>query len=364
MSRSARCKTSVCFLLFLVTGLSGRAAEIRLQGRIYCETGLVRLGDVAEVSDVDYTVREVLEELALVPAPTASHSRQLSASEIRRILERRGVDAALLRFTGARHVIVMAGPAPARSLSATAETSARSKPPSNAAAASATQPHPTPSATYEIRQAIVNSLPAMTDQTGLWDVDVTMARQDQWQMPEVWTSIEVPPLQMPYEGRHRVVAHFTADQRVIEIPVTVQIGRRRNAVVVARHLKAGDVIGDADVCLEAIDDSRESADVVRYLEDVIGSEVTRDLEPGQAVTERTVRAPLLVHRRDVVRVIARRGSIVASLSAIALSDGGLNDVIQVERLDDKNVRLQARVTADGQVEVVAGVARVRSVRKP
>lgn len=358
MSRSARCKTLGCFVLFVLTGLSGRAGEIRLRERVYCETGLVRLKDVAEVSDVDYAIREKLEQTALVPAPTPSHSRQISVSELRRTLELRGVDVALLRITGARRVLVLAGKPPVRPAAA---NTIPAQPPAVQAGRSrvpASRANPNRSATQEVRNAVLEMMPVIRNNLDQWDVEVTIPRKTLWDMSNDWQSIEVQPMQEPLEGKHQVVVSFVTDQHARDVEVTVSVSRRPDAVVLARHLRRGDVIRENDVVLSPIPRSAENIALVHRIEDVLGQEVTQDLQPGKPITDAMIREPIIVHRRRMVMVTSRRGSVTIRAPGMALADGGRNDVIMVELLGNKKASLMARVVSAGHVEVMSGASRV------
>jgi flagella basal body P-ring formation protein FlgA len=362
MSRSARCKTLGCFVLFMLTGLGGRAGEIRLRERVYCESGLVRLGDVAEVLDVDYAMREKLERTALAPAPTKSHSRQISISELRRILELRGVDVALLRITGARRVLVVAGEPPACPASPAIITAQRPAARADNSIVSTPPSLPRRSAINEVRQAVLEMMPAIRSHLDQWDVEVTIPRETLWQLHSDWQSVEVEPIHEPFAGKHQVVASFVTGQHVRDVEVTVSVKRCPNAVVVARYLKKGDVISEDDVVLSPIERSEANAAVVHRLQDVVGQEATQDLQPGKPITNTMVREPIIVHRRRTVMVTSRRGSVLVKAPAVALADGGRNDVIMVELLDNKDARLLARVVSPGQVEVASGTSHAVSFR--
>jgi flagella basal body P-ring formation protein FlgA len=197
-----------------------------------------------------------------------------------------------------------------------------------------------------------------------WEVEVLIPRETLWELSDRWQSIEVEPLSPPYQGKHQLLTTFHDAHGTREVEVTVLVNRRPDGVVMARYLKRGDVIREDDVIIAPVDSSQQNATVIRHLEDVIGQTVTRDVEPGLPLNDGMVREPILVTRRRSVSVIARRGGIVVRTPGVALSDGARNDVVMVELLDNKNVRIPARVIAAGQVEVMTGTAQLASYDEP
>jgi flagella basal body P-ring formation protein FlgA len=206
-------------------------------------------------------------------------------------------------------------------------------------------------------------MPAIRSHPDQWDVEVSIPRETLWQLHNDWQAIEVEPIQEPFAGKHQVVASFVSGQHARDVEVTVSVKRRPETVVVARHLKKGDVIREDDVVLSPIEQSQANASVVHRLQDVVGQEATQDLQPGKPITNSMVREPIIVHRRRIVTVTSRRGSVLVKAPALALADGGRNDVIMVELLDNKNARLLARVVSAGHVEVASGASRAVSFRQ-
>lgn len=96
----------VCyFLLFVASGWSAEAAEVRLRGEAICSGPVVRLADVAELDAGD----SELAALPLFPAPAAGKPRLVRRQEIEQLLHLSGVTLRDCRFTGAESVLVHSG---------------------------------------------------------------------------------------------------------------------------------------------------------------------------------------------------------------------------------------------------------------
>jgi flagella basal body P-ring formation protein FlgA len=121
-------------------------------------------------------------------------------------------------------------------------------------------------------------------------------------------------------------------------------------VVPVRPLRKGELVRPADIEL------RQSAGPVQAgfskVEEVVGKETTRALATGQVLEPEHVRAPVLVQRGEVVRVIAKAAGVRVKTNGKALQDGSQGELIEVQPLEGKQ-RYMARVVDYQQVEVYA-----------
>lgn len=332
-------------VIVLVSVQSGHCFEIQLRETATCDTAIVRLSDVAVVQGVDHQLLPPLERTALAPAPVPSRTRCLTASEIRSILTRRGFDLTGCRFTGAPRVHVLG-----RDL-VSATTAARPVSPV------AAQQHDLTHVKQRLVEAVLAQLPdaAVPDR---WKVNVELARRELYDLPGEWEEVRVTGLGTTAERQQQVTAEFVAGQQVVRIPVRVDLQPRGTAVMATRMLERGDLVTADDVELCTVDTSR-NAQMPQQLEEVIGKQATRTIQPGQLIQNSAVQRPLLVQRRDVVDVVARSGSIVVRRKAQARSEGALGDMIQLETLDQQRTKLRARVVGLRRAEIALGDSHVQ-----
>lgn len=86
------------------------------------------------------------------------------------------------------------------------------------------------------------------------------------------------------------------------------------------------------------------------VEQVGGKVARRAIPPGAAVSADLLGQPLLVRRGETVKVLARRGRLVVSLSGQALSSGGEGEIVRVRHAGLKRV-FTALVLEEGLVSV-------------
>jgi len=88
------------------------AWEITLTGELTTRASVVRLADIAVVCDIDDAeFQENLKAMIVAAGPTRSHTRELSSSDVRRMVEQRGLDMSQGQFTGASRVVITYGEA-------------------------------------------------------------------------------------------------------------------------------------------------------------------------------------------------------------------------------------------------------------
>lgn len=153
---------------------------------------------------------------------------------------------------------------------------------------------------------------------GLWVAEIT-ARDD-----EGWS--------MPVSIRYRV--RVTGD---------VLVTRRS----VARH----EAFAEGDVTRERRDLSALRGDPIRSFAELAGNRAARPAAAGTSLTTESVESIPLVHRGESVSATARVGAVRAAAPVVALSDGGMGDVIRVRRAGERT-EFPARVSGPGQVEVI------------
>jgi len=121
--------------------------------------------------------------------------------------------------------------------------------------------------------------------------------------------------------------------------------------VVARHmLKRNHLITEEDVLLKPLERSRLPRNFVDSLEEVVGKKTKRRIFAGMVLRPDLVDLPCLIHRRDVVTIVARADGLTISTLGEARQRGRLGDRIRVVNLDSKK-NVYGRVKDRNTVEV-------------
>ena len=127
--------------------------------------------------------------------------------------------------------------------------------------------------------------------------------------------------------------------------------------VTAPHLRARRALAHR-ATLESADLERVTADVGRMPLEALpderalaGARVTRPIAEGRPILASMVASTQLVKSGDEVVTVVRIGALEARGAAIASQSGALVDEIRVVNAESKRA-LKARVTGDGEVEVI------------
>ncbi len=104
------------------------------------------------------------------------------------------------------------------------------------------------------------------------------------------------------------------------------------AFCASRNLERGTVLSLNDVHREKVNISKISGNYFTDSGEILGKVLKTGLVRGRCITSDMVKNPALVHRGDLVKMIAASGSLKIVTSGIAKSDGRLNDQIRVENI--------------------------------
>jgi flagella basal body P-ring formation protein FlgA len=115
-------------------------------------------------------------------------------------------------------------------------------------------------------------------------------------------------------------------------------GRARELIqlpVLSRPIDAGEVITAADVDWITAPPNRLRPTSVTAVEQLVGAEARRPLQPGRVLSERDLQAPRLVLRGHSVQLVYNRPGLKLSALGIAQADGALGDLVRVVNLDSR-----------------------------
>jgi len=138
------------------------------------------------------------------------------------------------------------------------------------------------------------------------------------------------------------------------IPATLNVELRGQVAVAAKRIDVGQVLSSKTVRFE--EKLVRRVEELSKPEDVLGKSVRMTITEGSILrkidlTEIADRPTVLIHPRDVVRMVARSGNLTVMLSnGTALQKGELGQIIRV-RNPRSNRILSGRVIASGEVLV-------------
>jgi flagella basal body P-ring formation protein FlgA len=120
--------------------------------------------------------------------------------------------------------------------------------------------------------------------------------------------------------------------------------------VLAERLRAGDVIGAADIAWIDMPSHRVPEDVAIAEDELIGMSPRRALAGGSPVRLTDLRQPVVVGRGDRVTMAVRYGALRVTATGRALQDGAMSQTIRVVNIDSSRT-VEAVVTGPNQVAV-------------
>lgn len=292
----------------------GDAQEIHLFPEADVTDGIVRLGDIAEISGGSYEEREALAALEL--RPYAASQPVLKAQEIREEIHQAGWNLLYWRVTGASDVHFRGR---------TAASLGRRQ----------LEVHrlPTTNAPIRMTQKLPTTHPN-TQRTGVV--------RAQWQELDLGAFEPVPQTLASTTAASTTAAPTTAAP-VTAAPTTARV------LVFKQSMHRGQIITADD--LEWIDwDRRVPPGYLQDVSQAIGKVVRTPAAARQPVLLPALEEIKYVQRGKEVKLVSRVGMIEVSTVGRALSDGVMDGTVTVESLDRQR-RFIGRVVGFAEVQV-------------
>jgi flagella basal body P-ring formation protein FlgA len=311
------------------------AAELRLRPQCTSSSGVVTLGDVAEIFTADRQQADTLAAVELFSTPSPSRQRFVRLREIQDLLILRGVNLTEHRFSGSSQVAVHGGGEPART---------EAEPPLSAAVLRR--------ANLRVQEAIIQYLQQRAGASQPWTVEIDLGQSQARAVSNSTRAISVSGGASPWTGTQRFEVTVDSPGQPAQFTVDAQVGTTPAVVVALRSLARGVVIRDTDVELQRGLPREASSDAFSSLDEVVGKETTRAIPVGKVIPRDALRAPLLVRRGEIVTVYASSAGIRVRTTARARDDGSLGDLVAVESVHDRSTYF-ARVDGVREVEVFA-----------
>jgi len=325
-----------CSALFV--GAS-RGAEVRLKPQARCTTGVVKLGDIAEVFAAEAWQTEQLRNIELGPAPATGGRRFIKAREVQDALFMRGINLSSHQISGAERIEVT-GPGEAVS---TEKTTYRP---------STTQRE---RAEKTVSELITRYLRSQT--AGREPFSVAMNLTDD-QVDAVLTygsRFQVAGGMQPWTGKQRFTLATEEAKKQVRFDIDAEVGLPPGVVVVLKSVPPGMIIHAGDVQLKSVSSVNEGAQPYYNIEDVVGFEAIRGMPAGTVLDRAAIRRPQVIRRGDAVTLYARSAGLRVRTTVRAREDGSVGDLITVEALGSREP-FYARVTGVQEAEVSADPA--------
>ncbi|QEG34181.1 flagellar basal body P-ring formation chaperone FlgA [Bythopirellula goksoeyrii] len=305
-------------------------ANVLLHERASYSGAVVYLGDIADISSATPSEVHDLATTPLLPAPSQGTKDYLRDNQIRELLISRGVEVSDLSITGAKVVeisqsVVKEAPVPVEPIVVLDA--------------------------QEIEETVLAAIKHyLTSATGHqeWELELSLTDATLNRLAKLGPELIADAGLSPWTGSQRFQISGRGTAPAVLVSATVD--RFQETVVATRKIQAGDLIGIADVEIR-LQGGNLPATAISSLEQVLGKEAIRAINPETILQNGQLRAPLQVQRGETVEVFARTGGITVKTFAVVKQDGSLGDLVQVETLDRKE-KFAARVSGWKQLDVL------------
>ena len=329
------------------------AAEIRFNPDGQSSGSVVLLGDIAEIT---YTAGERNGNLAsvrLFQAPVSGGQKIVTASQIRDLLSDQGVSSLDHTFSGAGQITIT-GPQNA----ALNTANAKRRLVANSRDAKKIEDELIETLTTYLDRCTTNGQP---ENRIPWEIKIKLNAEQINTIANGGTMIAMYGGSNPLVGKQefqvelegidaatgrRTLARFFADIALPPRVVTAKHSIARNKIlnendlVIAyrKDVKGGDYYGD--------------------VKELVGKSVVNNIRDDAVITSKMVQNPILVRKGDVVTVYAKAPGVMVKVSAKAIDNGSLGDLVTLQRLQTRTEkgRNAAAAREDGTfVAMVSGI---------
>lgn len=330
--------TLVSFVLLSSVAL-GQGSKVELRSDSEIRGSIIRLGDVANISDRDRDRQEWLKEVEICLTPNGEE--WLEAQFVRERMMLAGVNLNVVEVTGADRVRIQGRPFE-KNVTV------------SAAKASYDQVDLQPSE-VDLQPAVQEHVQRFmeTNQT-----DKGLIRQCSVELSDEALNVigkanslgNISGLDLNKTGRQTCKIQVHTPNGYCFVPVNVAIQANARAIRVVRNIQSGETIQASDLEVVAVPQKARSDKWITETEAVVGMQAKQQILEGQLLSNYAVKKPTLVKRNETVTVYSIVDGLRIRSTAKALEEGALDQTILLERGKDKK-KISGVVRAAGIVTV-------------
>ncbi|MBL4763592.1 MAG: flagellar basal body P-ring formation protein FlgA [Gammaproteobacteria bacterium] len=163
------------------------------------------------------------------------------------------------------------------------------------------------------------------------------------------------PLEVTSTSKRKKIGRFTLkvtcfDKKRWAIHVPLELKAYESVVVSTRHIPRGQTLTTSNITVEEREVSRLNQGYFSETPLALGSIATRRIPINKVIAPNFIAAPKMVKKGEVVSIQANTSGLSIKATGIALSAGGLGDLIQVKNSKTRRI-VEGRVSAVGQVTI-------------
>lgn len=135
----------------------------------------------------------------------------------------------------------------------------------------------------------------------------------------------------------------------IFVPVEVQV--LENVIVAQHAITMNEVIKDEDLDFAQHDVTHLYNGYFKNKNEIVGQVAAQTLVSGAVISKQNIHLAKIVHRDEVIDLVAKTNTVVVTMKGVAKSDGALHDTIKAYNPSSKRT-LDAVVIGQNQAEVI------------
>lgn len=179
---------------------------------------------------------------------------------------------------------------------------------------------------------------------------VTVSKLDRrLKLPQCEKDLRMSVNDLSNTGGNITVHTQCESQQAWSLYVPAQVTLFRPLAVASRNLNRGELIDDADISIEIVNISQLRQGYLESREHIIGQELKRPINKGEAFRNAILDAPLVIKRGDNVEIEALAGSIAVTSSGTAMANGRIGQRIKVRNSQSDRI-VSAQVMSAGKVQ--------------
>ena len=331
--------------------LGGAGVKVNAQTTILLQESVVlphspvvRLGDIAQVTDLSAAMISAFEDLELLPI--SSREMEVTREAIRDRLGLLGVDLYSVRWEGAPVVRIRRQP----EYLGSEQVASTSRLANDSSTTSSKTSKQTSWQVKQVKHHVEQHVGTELFERGLELESVLLT-------PEVVRAVgnfarlgEVKLVRGFDSGDHQVMLETSRAGETKTLPVEVVTRQCEQAIFLREGLEKGHVIQRADFESRPISSQKANPRMLKQAKDVVGKELVYMARADQPVTQNMIRQPVMVRSNQTVVVEHISGNIRVRTFGVVRQDGSLGDVINVE-LGKERRKLLAEVVGEDRVQV-------------
>lgn len=337
--------TAIC----VMTAAPCDAAVIDVRSSATVSSGLVRLGDVADVDDADPKEQMQLEAVSLGPAPAPGKKLRVTQQAIRQRLLSHGVNLTEIEFTG-QSVVMVESPDEAKTPQILKTSAPALKPvPVRPFAISS---HQRKKAEQTIHQAFHRHYKLSSSDIGSLNLVVEIPDHDLPTLVNVDADIVrfVEP-GLTYGGPQTLTAQFPrTDGSTQIVRMQAWLNEAPQILAVKHTVRKGEILKESDLIHKP---AKTGETGFEHPHAVIGQEATKTLQPGASLQAGDTKRIPLVRSNDLITVKSRTPGLTVSRLFRATGSGAEGEIINCVALEDSRDKVQARVTGWHEAEIAS-----------